>query len=60
MSCLFAALTRDIYDVVHKACFICQILVMSNAIKTIDNDMINFIKLHYLSFELTYKTGLMR
>ena len=35
-----------------KACFIRRILVASNAIKTIDNEMINLIKLHYLLFEL--------
>jgi hypothetical protein len=29
-----------------------RILVASNAIKTIDNEMINLIKLHYLLFEL--------
>jgi hypothetical protein len=35
-----------------KACFIRRILVASNASKTIDNEMINPIKLHYLLFEL--------
>jgi hypothetical protein len=35
-----------------KARFIRRILVASNAIKTIDNVMINVIKLHYLLFEL--------
>ena len=35
-----------------KACFIRGILVASNAIKAIDNEMINLIKLHYLLFEL--------
>jgi hypothetical protein len=35
-----------------KACFMRRILVASNAIKTIDNEMINLIKLHYLLFEL--------
>ena len=29
-----------------------RILVASNAMKTIDNEMINLIKLHYLLFEL--------
>jgi hypothetical protein len=50
-----------------KACFIRRILVVSNAIQTIDNEMINLIKLHYLLTCLnciqrdrksTYKTGL--
>jgi hypothetical protein len=36
----------------NKACFICRILVASNAIKTIDNEMINLVNLHYLLFEL--------
>jgi hypothetical protein len=36
----------------YKACFIRRIVVASNAIKTIDNEMINLIKLHYLLFEL--------
>jgi hypothetical protein len=35
-----------------KACFVRRISVASNAIKTIDNDTINLIKLHYLLFEL--------
>ena len=35
-----------------KARFIHRILVASNAIKTIDNEMINLIKLYYLLFEL--------
>jgi hypothetical protein len=36
-----------------KTRFIRRILVASNAIKTIDNEMINLtIKLHYLLFEL--------
>jgi hypothetical protein len=39
------------------ACFMHRILVMSNAIQTIDNKMINLIKFHYLLFKLhsTYK-----
>ena len=36
----------------YKAHFIRRILVASNAIKIIDNEMINLIKLHYLLFEL--------
>jgi hypothetical protein len=36
----------------RKACFIRRILVASNAIQTIDNEMINLIKLNYLLFEL--------
>jgi hypothetical protein len=36
----------------YQACFTRRILVASNAIKTIDNEMINLIKLHYLLFEL--------
>jgi hypothetical protein len=47
------------------ACFIRRILVASNAIKTINNEMINLIKLHYLFYYLirrdrdsTYKTGI--
>jgi hypothetical protein len=35
-----------------KACFIRRILVAWNTIKTIDNEMINLIKLHYLLFKL--------
>ena len=43
-----------------KARFIRRILVALNAIKTIENEMINLIKLHYLLVELhsMYKTGL--
>jgi hypothetical protein len=37
----------------QEICFIRRILVASNAIKTIDNEMIlNLIKLHYPLFEL--------
>ena len=35
-----------------KACFIRRILVASNAIKTIDSEMIKLIKLHYLLLKL--------
>jgi hypothetical protein len=40
------------YKIPSQACFIHRILVASNAIKRIDNEMINLIKLHYLLFEL--------
>jgi hypothetical protein len=33
-----------------KACFIRRILAASNATKTIDNEMINLTKVHYLLF----------
>ena len=35
-----------------KVCFIRRILVASNTIKALYNEMINLIKLHYLLFEL--------
>jgi hypothetical protein len=40
------------YNATFRTGLIHRILVASNAIKTIDNEMINLIKLHYLLFEL--------
>ena len=53
------------YNRLFLALFIRRILVAWNAIKTIDNEIINLIMLHYLLFELLqrdrnsrYRTGL--
>jgi hypothetical protein len=42
----------DLANKPEEGRFIRRILVALNAIKTIDNEMINLIKLHYLLFEL--------
>jgi hypothetical protein len=51
-SCFVLSRVENYFVIEPKARLIRRILVASNAIKTIDNEMMNLIKLHYLLFEL--------